>query len=139
MCADQPKARGARVCAGVVYKRRLIAIGANLAKSDPWQSRFASAPDRIYLHAEIAAIKKAHTRLGRDELAKCQLFVCRLKQVNIATGAQRRFEWALSKPCAGCSRAIESFGIQRVYYTIDAHSYGTWDLWLSTGTISLTY
>lgn len=112
-----------------MYRRKIIAVGANLAKSDPWQHRFSSAPDRIYLHAEIAAIKKAHGLIGRHELSKCHLFVCRLKQTNTDRGRIRQFQWALSKPCLGCSRAIESFGIRRVYYTIDVGTYGTWDPW----------
>jgi len=116
ICALCPKRHNARVAAAVVYKRKLVAIGTNNGRSDPWQLRFSSGPDNIWLHAEIQAIKRAHTRLGAKKLAKSSLYVCRL----IESPDKKTFSRALAKPCKGCQSAIDTFGLRRVTYTYDA-------------------
>lgn len=127
VCAQQPKKQGARLCAGLVYKRRLIAIGTNLDRSDPWQKRFGTTPMNIYLHAETMAIKRGLARIGPDSVADSTLYVCRLTQtINQRTG-KTAFNWAIAKPCEGCQRAIAEYGIRRVYYTSSITSYNLWD------------
>lgn len=126
LCAEQPKTQGARVCAGLVYKRRVIAVGTNLDRSDPWQKRFGTTPMNIYLHAETMAIKRGLALVGEDVVMNSSLFVCRLRQVVNQKTGNRVFEWGLSKPCLGCQRAIDTYRIKRVYYTLGPDTYATW-------------
>lgn len=114
------------MCAGLVYKRRLIAVGYNLDRSDPWQQRFGTTPMNIYLHAETRVIKRGLAMIGEEAVAHASLFVCRLRQVVNQKTGKRRFEWGIAKPCQGCQRAIDTYQIKRVYYTMDRDTYATW-------------
>lgn len=104
----------ARICAGIVYKRQLVGVGVNLRRTDPMAKRFQRNPEAISGHAEINAIKNSINRMrGADFLKDSTLYVARQK---IVCG-----EWVdgMAAPCPGCERAIEAFGIKRVYYTED--------------------
>lgn len=130
ICAICPKHHNARVSAAIIYKRRIISVGTNTGKSDPWQQRFSKHADSIYLHAEIQAIKRAHTRIGEEKLRDATLYVCRLTQSQDG----KRFYRALARPCEGCRKAIAEFGIKRVYYTVNTTEVERWsvsDIWRS--------
>jgi len=104
----------ARLAAAVVYRNRIIAVGTNQKKSHPFQKKYASNEDAIYLHAEVSAIKNALRHIDEKMLAKSTLYVCRIKR----TGARNSsFTWGISKPCIGCQRAIATFNIKRVVYS----------------------
>lgn len=78
----------------------------NYDKSHPIQARFAglsNQPDRIYLHAEIAALVK----LGKHAKPH-SIHVSR----NYKNGKP-----ALAKPCAVCQAAIKHWGIKHTYFT----------------------
>lgn len=81
----------------------------------------------IYLHAETLALKRGIARIGEESLADASLFVCRLRQIVDQKTNTRTFQWGLAKPCAGCQRAINTFNIRRVYYTLGHNTYATWD------------
>lgn len=104
----------ARLAAAIVRGNRIVSIGKNRRKSDPLQAKFSKNNEAIFLHAEIHAIKNALRELSVDELQDTTLYICRVKQPLTYTDP---FEWALAKPCEGCERAIEEFGIKRVIYT----------------------
>jgi tRNA(Arg) A34 adenosine deaminase TadA len=79
----------------------------NYTKSHPIQARFANdvgQPDRIFLHAEIAALIK----LPRGAKPH-KLFVERYYKSG---------KPANSKPCPVCEAAIKHYGIKKVEYTI---------------------
>lgn len=99
------------LAAAIVIKNRIISFGTNQMKTDPFQAKYAKNKDCIYLHAEIGAIKNALKRVDVDSLRKADLYVLRVRNEN-----RKR---AMSKPCAGCMRAIAEFGIRRVIYTTD--------------------
>lgn len=40
--------------------------------------------------------------------------------------AKRDRNYAMARPCKMCRVRIKSFGIKKVYYTIDAYHYGLW-------------
>lgn len=103
-----------KLAAGVVKKNRLVAIGYNQLKSHPLQSQFGKNLDSVYLHAEIDAIRKSIRLLNTSELTDCVLYVLRVKR-----GSNGDWIRGLSKPCDGCYRAINNYGIKRVYYTTD--------------------
>ena len=105
---------GARVAASVVYKNKVISIGTNSLKSHPFQKKYASSPNAIYLHAETDAIRLALRYLTESELAKATLYVCRIKHED---GPNSPLVWGLSKPCAGCERALATFNISKVVYS----------------------
>lgn len=110
---DVSPIKTARIAAAVVYKSEIVSIGVNSYKSDPLQAKYSKNEHAIYLHAEIAAIKKALKRINKDELKKCTLYIVRRKHKNgiLCDG--------LAKPCVGCQRAIDTYGIPSVIYTKD--------------------
>jgi tRNA(Arg) A34 adenosine deaminase TadA len=117
VCLGNERTFMANVAAAIVYRRNIIAIGINTAKSDPFQKRFAHHEEAIYLHAELQAIKRALAIVDTaDQLADCSLYVCRLK----ASGPRNHVAtWGLAKPCRACEAGIRAYGIKRVYYTTD--------------------
>jgi len=75
-------------------------------KTHPLQAYFAEKvglPDKIYLHAEIAAILRA----GKKKIHR--LVVMRYSKL---TG-----DALPSKPCPICQEAIKAYGIKEVLYT----------------------
>lgn len=118
ICETCPRQYHARVVAGIVYKRRLISVGTNNGRSDPWQLRYSKTGHNIWLHAEVQAIKRAFYRIGKERLSKSSLYVCRL----VESSDKSEFSRALAKPCAGCQRAIREFGIRHVVYTTGPQS-----------------
>lgn len=101
----------AKIAAAIVYRGDIIAIGINKLKSDPLQARFAKNQHAIYLHAEIDAIKKALKRLTSAEMKKAELYIVRRRKLDGKPAS------GCSKPCCGCQRAIETYGISEVHYS----------------------
>lgn len=113
------KVAGAKLAACIVYKNKVISFGINQSKSHPFQLKYGSNKDAIYLHAETDAIHSALKHLSIEEFKKCTLYITRVKM------SGKKECWGLSKPCDGCTRAIAEFGIKKVYYTCDDGSYKT--------------
>lgn len=96
-----------------VYKKNIIGIGYNQAKTNPMQTKYSlyrcvSNADSInnYLHAEMACVNQIKN-LDID-FSKVKLFIYR-ENNNHNLGA--------CKPCGACERAIRDLGIKIVYYT----------------------
>jgi len=106
----------ARLAAALVYKNEIISIGTNRHKSHPFQKKYSSNDAAIFLHAETDAIYNALRRYDTNIVAKSKLFIYRAKYVN---HEKIVFTQGLAKPCAGCQRAIATFGIQHVCFTLD--------------------
>ena len=105
-----------RLAAMLVYKGNIISVGMNKRKTHPFQRKFSSNEDAIFLHAETDCIVNALKFNSSDILSKSTMYVARLKKP--CTSAQH-YVSGLSKPCEGCSRAIAQFGIKHVYYTLN--------------------
>lgn len=105
-----------KMAAAIVYRNRIISIGMNSMKSHPLQAKYAKNDHAIYLHSEIAAIKNALREVEIDDLAKCDIYIARVKKEKPFT---KKYVYGLAKPCAGCERAIAEFGLKRVVYTCD--------------------
>ena len=105
-----------RFAAAVVYRNKIISIGYNRRKSHPFQAKFAKNPEAIFLHAEVHAIKDALRDISVEDLARCELYISRVKKPK---AGDKHFVWGLAKPCCGCQRAIAEFGIKRTIYTCD--------------------
>lgn len=116
---DVPIAGRARIAAAIVYKNEIISIGTNQRKSHPLQAKFSRHYQAIHIHAEIDAIARAVKRIDSKRLAQSTLYVARVKLDSTAGN----WMWGLAKPCTGCARAIASFDIKNVVWTMDA-AYG---------------
>lgn len=90
-------------------------IAFNALKTHPFQMRFARNAESIFLHAETNVIRQALRHLSVDDLPKASLYVVRAK-INPRT---KRWENGLACPCRGCQKAIATFGIENVVYTLD--------------------
>lgn len=88
--------------------------GTNKMKTHPLQQRFAKNMEAVFLHAEIDAIVSFLREQPIYELNRYDLYVCRVRWEG------RQQLWGNSKPCLGCRRAIESFDIRSVFYTLDS-------------------
>ena len=116
---DVPIAGRARIAAAIVHKNEIISIGTNQSKSHPLQAKFSRHYQAIHIHAEIDAIARAIKRIDAKRLGQSTLYVSRVKLDR--TGGN--WMWGLAKPCSGCARAIASFDIKNVVWTLDA-AYG---------------
>ena len=98
-----------------VYKKNIIGIGYNQAKTNPMQLKYS--PYRgiktvnNYIHAEMACLNQIKN-LDID-FSKVKLFIYR-------EDAQKNIR--ICKPCGACERAIRDLGIKKVYYT-DTNKY----------------
>jgi deoxycytidylate deaminase len=112
---DMEPVSNARLSAMIVYKNRIISIGVNQKKTHPFAAKYSKNPDAIYLHAEAAAILSAKKKLTDAELKKSTLIICRVKY-------DRKFNtiFGIAKPCSGCEKCIEYYGIKTVIYTEDS-------------------
>ena len=111
----------ARIAACLVYQNEIISVGINQLKTHPFQARFGKNKDSIYLHAETSCIKQALKVLTLEDISRCDLYVCRIKYED---KLKERMLFGMAKPCLGCSRAIASFDIRNVFYTLDGDGYG---------------
>lgn len=106
----------ARIASALVYKNEILSIGTNKNKSHPFQKKYASNEDAIFLHAETDVIYNALRKYDTEMVAKAKLYVCRMKWVN---DRKQYFIQGIAKPCKGCQRAIATFNIKHVCYTLD--------------------
>lgn len=106
----------ARVSACVVIKNQIISFGVNRRKTHPLQAKFSSNDESIYLHAEIDAIINALRIVDVDDLKNSTLYVSRAKY---SSSNRTKFIGGLSKPCKGCSSALQWFEIKKVVYLND--------------------
>jgi len=113
--ASEPFAK-VRLAAGLVYKNDIIAIGTNRNKSHPFQKKYASNSEAIFLHAETDAIYNAIKKYNVDVLSKSTMYVCRIKWKD---EKKNQLIFGLAKPCVGCQRAIATFNIKHVCYSLD--------------------
>jgi deoxycytidylate deaminase len=107
----------ARIAAGIVYRNNLISIGVNRSKTHPFQKRYCKNKDAIYLHAETDAIKNSINKIDLEKFSNSILYICRVKIY------KKKFVFGLAKPCDGCMKAISTFNIKKVYYTLDNGGY----------------
>lgn len=106
------------MAAGVVYRNTLIATGVNSYKSHPMMLQFGKNSESIFIHAEIDAIKNALRIITVQQLAKCDLYIMRVKREGVKNSPWIR---ASAMPCVGCQRAIVNFSLRNIYYTQDQH------------------
>lgn len=93
-------------------------VGWNSYKTHPLQARFASNSESIHCHAEITAIKNTIQFLSRrrglsyrdvTDLSEWSMAVARVL---------KNGDSALAQPCVGCQRALSTFGVKDIQWTI---------------------
>ena len=98
-----------RVGAILLNKGKIVSTGVNQeTKSHPLQAKFAKMvglDEKIYLHAEMSALVK--NRSDCDTIVVARL------------GGHSGEELRNAKPCPICSLALESQGIEHIYYSTD--------------------
>jgi len=120
VASHSPPVYRTQIAAAIYLRHSLIALGHNSYKTHPFQARFGKHRDCIYLHAEIDAIKNALKYTDIVLLRKAELYVARMKWED---GGRARKISGLARPCEGCQRAICTFGIENVFYTLDNEGY----------------
>lgn len=111
---EQPKVGNSRICAGIVYKNRIITTGCNQYRTSLLQRKFPKNEHGVYLHAEIDAIQNFLKVYDVKSLKKTTLYVVRAKN---KVPNKKEFIHGLAKPCKGCQKCIDSFNIKRVVFT----------------------
>jgi len=98
------------MAACIVCKGEVISCESNHLKTHPLQAKYASKPDRIHLHAEIACLVRA--RWPKESIVVgANMYIGRLL---------KNGDWGCSKPCPGCFAALDHSGIGSVtYYSLD--------------------
>ena len=89
-------------------------------KTHPFQKKFSTNSDAIFLHAETDAIYNATRKYETSVIAKSKLYISRVKYFD---SDKKYFVQGLSKPCAGCQRAIANFNIKHVCFTKDTEGF----------------
>ncbi len=82
----------------------IVGVGNNKRKTHPQQKRYAvkaGMPDRLFLHAEIAAL------IDREKYAPT-IVVCRLT---------KKGRLAMARPCPVCMLALKLAAVREIYYS----------------------
>lgn len=119
LAQDITPVKSSRLAACIVIKNTIIGYGFSQMKSHPFQAEFAKNPDAIFLHAETDAIKNALKRVSQEDLSKSTLYIARAKKDHHT----KKWMYGLAKPCPGCMRAILTFDIPHVIYTVEGTDY----------------
>ena len=106
----------ARLAAALVYKNEILSFGINKKKTHPFQKKYATNDCAIFLHAETDAIYNALRKHDTDIIGRSSLYICRMKWDN---GKKMNFVQGIARPCEGCQRAIATFNIKQVCYSLD--------------------
>ena len=120
IASNSPPVYRTQIAASIYLKNDLISIGHNSYKTHPFQARFGKCRECIHLHAEIDAIKNALRVIKVSDLTSVNLYVARVKWENTKRKKKIR---GLACPCEGCQRAIVTFGIDQVFFTLDNEGY----------------
>lgn len=106
-----------RTCIGscLVYKNNIISISHNSKQSPPFQKRFSKNEQAIFFHTETSVIHKA---IQNDFKAwnKTILYVFRWK---FTSSTREKLVFGNAKPCSGCLKAIKTFKIPKIIYSLD--------------------
>ena len=111
----------ARIASGLVLGNEFIAFGTNSMKTHPFQARFGKNSQSIHLHAEVDCIKNALKKFSVEELKKSTLYIARMKFLD---SNKKHMVNGLACPCDGCKRAISTFNIRKVVFSLDNEGYG---------------
>lgn len=110
----------ARIASCLVYKNDIVSFGICRMKTHPFQAKFSKNENSIYLHAETDCIKNALRSIQLADLSRCTLYICRVK---FESRTKENLVFGMAKPCSGCAKAIATFDIKTVVYSLDNNGY----------------
>lgn len=119
---------GTRVAAIIVFKNKIISYANNQQRSDPFQRRFSHNINKIFVHAEISAIKKALNVINIETLKKCSIYTARVgynRPISKKTYGDLIILPAF--PCKICLSAIVEFGLKEIISTKKNEGYNIYD------------
>ena len=99
------------LCALIVLGGNILSIGFNKSRHHGYVE-VIKQNEWTNLHAEIDAILKARRKI---DLRGSKMFIVRM----ISDDTQ----YAIARPCETCQIALKSYGIKKVYYSIDDETY----------------
>ena len=102
-----------KMASAIVFKGHIVALGIAKDKTHPIMMLDGYKENQTYLHAEADAIQKALRIITPEQLARCDLYVLRVKRSDCNT----KWVLGLAKPCQGCMKLIKKYGINRVFWT----------------------
>jgi tRNA(Arg) A34 adenosine deaminase TadA len=105
----------AKMAAAVVRRNKIVSIGVNSRKSNPFTTDFQKHPEAIFPHCEVDAIRIALRNISEEDISKCDLYISRAK-LNKRGG---EYVTGLAKPCEGCMKAIMKYRPRNVFYTTE--------------------
>ena len=108
MAEDVEPWAGVRMSSVLAYRGEILSFGYNDNKTHPLQARFGKNRHAVFWHAETRCIANAIKRDHTELLSKSTMYI-----VRITMGGRP----ALSRPCSGCAKAIQDYGIKRVVYS----------------------
>lgn len=120
-CKNPVKSRGRNSIsrfAAVLTDGRNLFVGLNSYRTHPLQAKFGTNSKCIHIHAELDAIIQAIRCHGRQlgkhysdvtNLSGYSMFVARV----LGNGTP-----GIALPCVGCQRAIQTFNIKHIEWTI---------------------
>lgn len=111
---DSSKVANAKICAGLLHKKSLIAIGFNTYKTHPIAKEFGRDQHCCTLHAEVDCLIKSQKVISNFN--KSTLIICRAKYTS-----RGELIYGLAKPCEGCQRYIKLLGVKRVVFTLNSN------------------
>ena len=114
MAMDVPPVQNARLAAAVAIRATVLAFRHNQLKSHPFHRTYGKNEDSLFWHAETHAIHNFIRRNHPDDLHRATLYVARVKRPTITS---RDFILGMARPCRGCMKCIEAFGIPRIVYS----------------------
>jgi len=107
----------------LVRNNKIISCGYNFKLKNTMQHTYVSnTENNVYsVHAEISTIKK----VKKQDLSRCELYVIRIGPLAYKASAKnepdtKTFEYKYSCPCDVCAQTIRSYGIKKVYYSINS-------------------
>lgn len=96
-----------RMAAAITYKKQILSTGVNKMKTHPIMNNWNGYREgQYFLHAEIDAI--VNSKMA--EFDGCDLYIVRILKSD---------DFALAKPCEGCTKVISAYNFKNVYYTND--------------------
>ena len=101
----------AHLAAVIVKGGSVVSVGINRPKMNSYVHFYGNHENCGSVHAEIDAIFRARRKV---DLRGSKMYVARLT---------KRGQVGLAMPCKMCRRALQRYGIKRVYYTVDENTH----------------
>lgn len=114
MAHDIAPVKTARLASAIAIRGNVLALGNNQLKTHPFHLSYGKNEDSPFWHAETHCIHNFIRKHDPDMLQKSTLYVVRIKR---PSERSKEFVLGMARPCRGCMRCIQDFGIPRIVYS----------------------